>query len=86
MLTNRLASAQLQLISGRKQRYIAMTAKLDAMSPLKVLTRGYAMVQGGEGEVLRSVDQVQPGDKIKISVSDGEIEAAVTNVKENSHE
>jgi exonuclease VII large subunit len=44
------------------------------------------MVQGGEGEVLRSVDQVQPGDKIKISVSDGEIEAAVTNVKENSHE
>ena len=74
------------MISGRKQRYIAMTAKLDAMSPLKVLTRGYAMVQGGEGEVLRSVDQVHPGDKIMISVSDGEIEAAVTNVKENSHE
>ena len=86
MLTNRLASAQIQFIGSRKQRYIAMTAKLDAMSPLKVLTRGYAMVQSGEGEVLRSVQQVQRGDKIEISVSDGKIAAAVTEVKENIHE
>ena len=86
MLTNRLGSAQLQLISGRKQRYIAMTAKLDAMSPLKVLTRGYAMVQSGDGEVLRSVSQVKLGEQIEISVSDGKIAAAVTEVRENSHE
>ena len=60
-----------------------MTAKLDAMSPLKVLTRGYAMAQTEEGDVLRSVNQVNAGDQIKITVSDGTLSAAVTDVKEN---
>ena len=40
LLQNRLVAAQNQCISRNNQRYIALTAKLDAMSPLKVLTRG----------------------------------------------
>ena len=83
LLKNRLVSAQTHGISNRKARYIAMTAKLDAMSPLKVLTRGYAMAQMEDGTVLRSVAQVNTGDTIKISVSDGTLSAAVTEVKEN---
>ena len=83
LLKNRLISAQNQGISTKKQRYIAMTSKLDAMSPLKVLTRGYAMAQAADGRVLRSVSQVQPGDQIQISLSDGQLSAAVTDTKEN---
>ena len=83
ILKNKLVSAQNQGISLRKQRYIAVTAKLDAMSPLKVLTRGYAMAQTEDGTVLRSVTQAHPGDQIQISVSDGKLSAAVTDVKEN---
>ena len=83
LLKNRLVSSQAQGIHRAKNRYIGVTAKLDAMSPLKVLTRGYAMAQTEDGSVLKSVSQVNPGDKIKISISDGTLSAAVTEVKEN---
>ena len=83
LLKNRLGSAQVQGIHTAKARYIAMTAKLDAMSPLKVLTRGYAMAQSEDGTVLRSVSQVKPNDTINITVSDGCLSAAVTEIKEN---
>lgn len=71
-------------ISSRKQRFISLTAKLDAMSPLKVLTRGYAMVQSPGGSVVRSVKQVTPEEKIQISVSDGTISATIIEAKENT--
>lgn len=83
LLQNRLVAAQNQCIHHSSQRYIALTAKLDAMSPLKVLTRGYAMAQKVDGEVVRSVTQVQQGDVIDISFSDGKLSATVTDVKEN---
>ena len=83
LLTNRLVSAEIQGINRAKNQYIGMTAKLDAMSPLKVLTRGYAMAQTEDGTVLRRVSQANAGDKIKISVSDGTISAAVIETKEN---
>lgn len=83
LLKNKLISNQNQQINTAKARYIAMTAKLDAMSPLKVLTRGYAMAQTEDGTVLRNVAQVASGDTIHISVSDGSLSAAVTDVKEN---
>ena len=57
LLKNRLVSSQAQGIHRAKNRYIGVTAKLDAMSPLKVLTRGYAMAQTEEGSVLKSVSQ-----------------------------
>lgn len=83
LLQNRLTSAQNQCISRNSQRFIALTAKLDAMSPLKVLSRGYSMAQTGEGTVISSVSQVQCGDQIDISFSDGKVAATVTDVKEN---
>ena len=83
LLQNRLVAAENQSISRNNQRYIALTAKLDAMSPLKVLTRGYAMAQTAGGEVVRSVAQVNPGDQINVSFSDGSLLATVTDVKEN---
>ena len=65
-------------------RYISSTARLDAMSPLKVLTRGYAMTQTEDGAIIRSIQQVNKGDDLKISVSNGTIYASVTDKKENA--
>ena len=78
LLQNRLVSAETNAIHRRKQTFIGLTAKLDAMSPLKVLTRGYAMAETHDGTVLRSVDQVQKNDTIKVTLSDGHLIAAVT--------
>ena len=79
---NRLISAENQIISRKNQHYIALAAKMDAMSPLKVLTRGYAMVQTENNEVLRSVSDVELGQRIHIRVSDGALSATVMEKKE----
>ena len=83
LLKNRLIAAENQNIARNTQRYIALTAKLDAMSPLKVLTRGYSMAQNDRGEVVRSVSQVELGERIGISFSDGKVYATVMEKKEN---
>ena len=84
MLHNRLVSAENMQLSRKKQRYIAMTAKLDAMSPLKVLTRGYAMAQKENHEIIRSVNQIAPGDAVQVSLADGAFTATVTDKKERT--
>ena len=81
-LKNRLISAENQIIGRKNQNYIALAAKLDAMSPLKVLTRGYAMVQAENNEVLRSVSDVELGQRIHIRLSDGALSATVMDKKE----
>jgi exodeoxyribonuclease VII large subunit len=83
MVKNRMISAQNTGINRKKQRYIALVSKLDAMSPLKVLTRGYAMAQKEDGQVIRSVQQLQCNEKFSVMLSDGSIDAAVIQVKEN---
>lgn len=86
LLQNRLVSAQERTIAGSNARFVSLVAKLDAMSPLKVLSRGYAMAQREDGTLLRSVKQAAPNDTITVSVSDGKITASVLNTKETEHE
>ena len=83
-LKTRLVSAQRQNISLKKHRYVALTSKLDAMSPLKVLTRGYAITQKDDGTMLRSVSQVSAGDSIQIRLQDGALNARIMYKKENA--
>lgn len=83
---NRMTAAQERILSACNARFVASVSKLDAMSPLKVLSRGYAMAQTESGEVLRSVKQVAPGDQITVSVSDGMLTASVLSGKETEHE
>ena len=86
LLQNRLVSAQERTVAGDNARFVSLVAKLDAMSPLKVLSRGYAMAQREDGTLLRSVKQAAPNDTITVSVSDGKITASVLNAKETEHE
>jgi len=54
--------------------------KLDSLSPLAVVDRGYAIATKNK-RVIKSIADVKKSDKIEIKVSDGIIEAAVTDVK-----
>lgn len=83
LLKNRLVSAQNQNITRANQRYIGQVSKLEAMSPLKVLTRGYSMVQTEKGAVIRSIEQVELGERIRIQLSDGSLSATVMNKEES---
>ena len=86
LLKGRMVAAEDRILSADNARFVASVSKLDAMSPLKVLSRGYAMAQTEEGALLRSVSQVHPGDTITVSISDGKITASVLNGKETGNE
>ena len=86
LLENRLISAQVQQHNRKNQRFIALTAKLDAMSPLKVLTRGYSMVEKENGQLVRSVSDLSTEESVKITLSDGQFTATVRDVKERNYE
>lgn len=83
-LKTRLIAAQTQQLQHKRQRFIAATSKLDAMSPLKVLSRGYSIVNADNGNILRSVYQTAPGGKIRVTLSDGSLSAVVAEVKESA--
>ena len=85
-LKSRLIGAQMQQIQRKKQRYIGNTAKLDAMSPLKVLTRGYSIVSADDGTIVRSVRQTAPDREVQVMLSDGSLRATVSDIKEESDE
>ena len=74
-LEGRLVIAEKLKITHCKQRYFANTGKLDAMSPLKVLARGYSIVQDLDNHIVRSVEQVKQGDQLNITLQDGAITA-----------
>ena len=82
LLRNRLVAAESRFVEQKQRQFVGLTAKLDAMSPLKVLTRGYAMAQTGRGDVLKSVRQAEIGDEITVTLGDGRLTAAVTEKEE----
>lgn len=83
-LKARMIAAQTQQIQRKRQRFIGETAKLEAMSPLKVLTRGYSIVSSDDGTVLHSIQQTASGEEIHVKLSDGSLRATVTDVKEEN--
>lgn len=83
-LDQRLFSAENRILDKKLHHFSENIAKLDALSPLKVLSRGYTMTRTDGGEVVRSVKQLKSGDRLTISLSDGSAVANVLNVKENA--
>ena len=86
LLENRLVTAQNHIIQHFNKHFITNSAKLDSLSPLKVLTRGYSLTQTEEGKLVCSIHQVNPGDNIQIRISDGSVSASVTSVEERMYE
>ena len=86
LLKEKLLAAQNRELSKAQQKYVANVAKLDAMSPLKVLSRGYAMAQKETGELIRSVKQTTTGESIVVSLADGKLNASILSIKEASRE
>ncbi len=79
-LRSLLTAAQEQKLARSRQRFVALTAALEAMSPLKVLTRGYAIAADEKGNCLRSVSQIASGDSLRLMLSDGDADCQVKNV------
>ena len=72
-----LADGQL---ARKRQSFAALAASLDAMSPLKVLGRGYAMVQNDAGQILKSCRDVTAGERVSVTLGEGGFSATVEEV------
>lgn len=70
-----------RLFAEKKNAFGRCAASLDALSPLKVLGRGYAIAEDGQGAPVTSVKQVRPGDSLELKLSDGSASCAVESVK-----
>ena len=68
------------LTRDHKQALAATVAKLDALSPLKVIQRGYAIAMNEEGVVVKNTNQLTVGGPIVIRLSDGQAECRVDNI------
>ena len=72
-LHQRLGDLSAARLAGKRQRFAALAASLDAMSPLKVLGRGYAMAQSETGDILKSARDVRCGDRIRVQLGEGSL-------------
>ena len=78
-LQRRLAHAMRSRLADDAARFARTTAQLDALSPLAVLGRGYAIVQPeGESRVVRAAREVEVGDTVEMRLSEGRLRARVT--------
>ena len=77
-LGHRATAVGADLLGRRDRRLEKAMAGLDAMSPLRVLDRGYSITQTAGGRILRDSSETSVGDALRIRLAKGEIEAAIT--------
>ena len=82
MLTRRFSSAAKQSLGTADRRLAATASKLDALSPLKVLGRGYAIGYAADGQVLDSISRTKAGDAVSLRLTDGQVNCQVVSIQE----
>ena len=89
--TRRLQGLMLLHLDKKRNRLNAATTLLEAMGPLKVLGRGYAVVRSGHkekppGELIRSTTQVTVGKDLEVILQEGTIGCEVTEIKKDGRD
>lgn len=85
MLVSQMKSAYTSLLSEKQRCFAAVNAKMDALSPLKILSRGYSITQKNN-VIVKSVNSVSNDDIVTVRLSDGQLKCVVTERKEYSNE
>ena len=76
-ISEKLSSAASKKILKSRENFAWLVAALDAMSPLKVLSRGYSIVSDSDGKIIKKVSDARQGVKLDIRVEDGNIKCTV---------
>ncbi len=80
----RLIKEALQQQRERRTSLSHLVGKLDALSPLKVMQRGYSLVYNEDKSLVKSVRMLNPGDSVSIVMNDGELDCQVWGIREGS--
>jgi len=76
--SDRLNAALQRQLFYHRERYARMAASLDALSPLKVLGRGYAIARMEDGRIIKAASDVAPGDRVTVRLKKDEIRCVVS--------
>lgn len=79
--SQRLTRASAAMLHPHQALLSSFAGRLDALSPLKVLTRGYAYVQDEKGSVIKTAKEASVGDSLLVKMTDGTIKATVSNIE-----
>ena len=71
-------------LEQKKQLLGVSASKLDGLSPLGALARGFSVAKGKNGQIIKSVDQICVGDTISVMVEDGKISATATKTEKKN--
>ena len=82
-LAKRLEQAQGQLMKDKKQQFQRVIQQLDLLSPLKIMNRGYGILQQEE-MIIKSVDQLEVEQELTIQLVDGTVRSKVTSVEKGN--
>ena len=82
-LAKRLEQAQGQLMKDKKQQFQRVIQQLDLLSPLKIMNRGYGILQQEE-TIIKSVDQLEVNQELMIQLVDGTVRSKVTSVEKGN--
>lgn len=82
-LAKRLEQAQGQLMKDKKQQFQRAIQQLDLLSPLKIMSRGYGILQQEE-TIIKSVDQLEVNQELTIQLVDGTVRSKVTSVEKGN--
>ena len=80
-----LIAAMLAFINMRKSRFAVAVGKIDSLSPLGVLARGFAICRDGEGNIIRNASAVRAGNDVRVRLAVGELECEVKTVISINH-
>lgn len=83
--SRQLLIAMQSLTKGKRAVLDGRLRQLDALSPLKVMQRGYSLVYNEkQNKLIKSIGQVQPGDLVKVRLADGRLDCHVWAMEENT--
>ena len=85
-LFERLETAEERLLSADQQKFVRLCASLDALSPLKVLSRGYSVVKNENGCVVSDAGTLRKGDVLDVTMARGAVECRVEGIREERPE
>lgn len=83
LLNERLIRQIKQILVLRREQYLKVLGKLDTLSPLATLRRGYSIVQKPDGAFVKHIAQVEPGDRVRVILASGKLNCEVLS-KESS--
>lgn len=81
----KIAAKMLLQLQGKKQYLALLASRLDAYSPIKKMSSGYAYIEKIQGEAIKTVEDLHVSEEIKIHLIDGELKAVVTEVLKNGN-